>query len=103
MASLPLDLCDFRETRGPGAGSSTLQTGAEHCSEAALNVVSSNNGLIFLPGTKDTSVDTDDEYAGFNEIEDEMDEYVFDPQELLENDLLDKDLDQPSNSQKKGD
>ncbi|KAJ1169927.1 hypothetical protein NDU88_001813 [Pleurodeles waltl] len=54
-----------------------------------------------LYGKKDNSVDTHNEFAGFTEIEDEVDEYVLDPQELLDNNFLDEDLDQPSISQKK--
>ncbi|KAJ1100009.1 hypothetical protein NDU88_005099 [Pleurodeles waltl] len=61
-----------------------------------IGVPHSTKKMSSLHGTKDNSVNTDKEYAGFNEIEDETDEYVFNPQELLNNDLLDEDLDQPS-------
>ncbi|KAJ1176071.1 hypothetical protein NDU88_001354 [Pleurodeles waltl] len=68
-----------------------------------IGVPCSMKKMSSLHGPKDNSVDDDDEYADFNEIEDEASEYVFNSQELLENDLLDEDLDQPSNSQKGGD
>ncbi|KAJ1170061.1 hypothetical protein NDU88_001942 [Pleurodeles waltl] len=64
-----------------------------------LGVPRSTKIISSLYCTRDNSVDA--EYKGCNETEDEADEYIFGPQKLLENDLLDEDLEQLSNSQKK--
>ncbi|KAJ1162104.1 hypothetical protein NDU88_002582 [Pleurodeles waltl] len=87
-------------TKERGAQSGT-HSKSDFLSAIYIGVHRGTKKMSSLYSTKANSVITDDEYAGFNEIEDEADEYVFDPQELLDNDLLDEDLDQPSISQKK--
>ncbi|KAJ1115986.1 hypothetical protein NDU88_004205 [Pleurodeles waltl] len=72
---------------------------SDHVGAMNLSVPHGTKRMRSLHGTRDNSLDTDDEHAGYNDIEDEEDEYVFHPQELLENDFLDEDLDKPSNSQ----
>ncbi|KAJ1214878.1 hypothetical protein NDU88_002489 [Pleurodeles waltl] len=51
-----------------------------------------------LHGMRDCSLDTDDNFSYCDELEDEADEYVFDPLEIFEIDFLDEDLDHPSSS-----
>ncbi|KAJ1138723.1 hypothetical protein NDU88_005104 [Pleurodeles waltl] len=80
-----------------GAHSGT-HSKSEHVGAINTGVLRGMKRMSSLNGTRDHSLDTDDKLSGYNDMDDEADEYVFDPLELLENDLLDKDLDQPCNS-----